>query len=41
MSELIIISQTKNYGCPIRNQKRLTELKKLNIQELEKNNRKI
>lgn len=36
MSELIIISQIKNYDCPIRTNKRLIELKKLNFKELEK-----
>lgn len=36
MSELKIISRTKNHDCSIRTQKRLIELKKLNFKELEK-----
>lgn len=36
MSDLIRISQTRDHDCPIRTQKRLTELKKLNFKELEK-----
>lgn len=36
MSDLIIISRKKSNDCPIRTQKRLTELKKLNFKELEK-----
>ena len=36
MAELIIISKTRDHDCPIRTKKRLIELNKLNVNELDK-----
>ena len=36
MSELIIISETRDHDCQIRTKKRLIELNKLNVNELDK-----